>query len=120
MSQTATITTAPQIGDIFVSTWGYDQTNVDFYKVISTTAKTVTVVPIGQKIVEQTGFLSETVEPVDQIKEETTYNWETGEKTTTPAKPIRRKIISGGYIKITDYQWAKQWTGRPVNQTHYH
>lgn len=38
---------APEVkaGDIFVCSWGYDQTNVDFYKVISRTAKSVRVQP---------------------------------------------------------------------------
>lgn len=31
------------VGDVLCSTWGYDQTNYDFYKVIKTTAKTVTL-----------------------------------------------------------------------------
>ena len=26
-------------GDVFVSSWGYEQTNVDFYEVVRTTAK---------------------------------------------------------------------------------
>lgn len=32
-----------KVGDIFLSMWGYDQTNVDFYQVISRTAKMVKV-----------------------------------------------------------------------------
>lgn len=32
-----------KIGDIFYNSWGYDQTNIDFYQVISTTAKTITL-----------------------------------------------------------------------------
>lgn len=30
-------------GDIFYNSWGYEQTNIDFYQVISTTAKTITL-----------------------------------------------------------------------------
>jgi len=30
-------------GDIFYNSWGYDQTNIDFYQVVSTTDKTVTL-----------------------------------------------------------------------------
>ena len=36
-------------GDIFVSSWGYDQTNVDFYEVVKVAAKTVTLIPIERK-----------------------------------------------------------------------
>ena len=44
----------PQVGDILVSTWGYDQTNVDFYRVVSLTAsgKSVRIVPAGQRVVD--------------------------------------------------------------------
>ena len=30
-------------GDIFYNMWGWEQTNVDFYQVVSTTAKTITI-----------------------------------------------------------------------------
>lgn len=40
-----------KVGDIFVSSWGYDQTNVDCYQVIRTTAAMVTVVKVGWEIV---------------------------------------------------------------------
>ena len=35
--------------EYFVSTWGWEQTNVTFYKVIKRTAKTVTVIEVGSK-----------------------------------------------------------------------
>jgi hypothetical protein len=35
-------------GDIFYSSWGWEQTNIDFYQVISTTAKTVKIRKINQ------------------------------------------------------------------------
>lgn len=31
------------VGDVLCSTWGYDQTNYDFYKVIKVTEKTITI-----------------------------------------------------------------------------
>jgi hypothetical protein len=33
-----TTITTPRIGDLFVRSWGYDQTNVDFYEVVSLSA----------------------------------------------------------------------------------
>jgi hypothetical protein len=38
-----------QVGDIFVYSWGYEQTNVNFYQVISTTPKTMKLVEIAQE-----------------------------------------------------------------------
>ncbi len=41
-----------KVGDIFVSSWGYDQTNVDYYKVTRTTKCTADLVKIGCKRVD--------------------------------------------------------------------
>ena len=32
-----------KVGDIFYHSWGYDQTNIDFYQVVSVTAKTISI-----------------------------------------------------------------------------
>lgn len=37
---------AAPVGTIFYTSWGYDQTNVDFYEVVSATTKMVTVAKI--------------------------------------------------------------------------
>lgn len=42
---TETATCVP-VGTIFYTNWGYDQTNIEFYEVISATAKMVTVAQI--------------------------------------------------------------------------
>ena len=36
-----------KIGDVFRSSWGYDQTNIDYYEVIAVTGKTATICEIG-------------------------------------------------------------------------
>ena len=35
-------------GDIFYNTWGWEQTNIDFYQVVSTTTNTVKIRRINQ------------------------------------------------------------------------
>lgn len=54
-----------KIGDVFFAMWGYEQTNIDFVKIVSLskTGKTVKAVSIGQKIISEAGFMSETVAP---------------------------------------------------------
>jgi hypothetical protein len=37
-----------KVGDVFKSSWGYDQTNINYYQAIKVTAKTVTVREIAQ------------------------------------------------------------------------
>lgn len=41
-----------EVGSVFYSSWGYDQTNVDFYAVIGITpsGKSVRLVPIGKRV----------------------------------------------------------------------
>ena len=50
--ETETMTAGPRVGDVLVSSWGYDQTNVDFYRVVSLTAsgKSVRIVPVAQRV----------------------------------------------------------------------
>ena len=38
-----------KVGDIFKAVWGYDQTNVNYFEAIATTAKTVTVRELQQE-----------------------------------------------------------------------
>ena len=45
-----------KIGDIFCSSWGYDQTNVDFMQVVAITNKTVTIKEIAEKSVNKEGY----------------------------------------------------------------
>lgn len=54
-----------QVGDLFVNSWGYDQTNVDFYQCISKTKSTFTIQKIhGASIKDTEGFMSDRVSPV--------------------------------------------------------
>lgn len=52
------------VGDVLVCSWGYDQTNVDYYKVTRRTKASVWIVKVGQKVVPGSeGFMSESVLP---------------------------------------------------------
>jgi len=46
-----------KVGDVFVSSWGYEQTNINFYQVIDIKGKTVTFREIA-KDVEEDGYMS--------------------------------------------------------------
>jgi len=54
-----------QIGNIFTHSWGYDQTNIDFYQVVKATPKTVIVRKIGEETVpgSDAGFMCDRVLP---------------------------------------------------------
>lgn len=86
--------------NILVSTWGYEQTNVTFYRIIKRTAKTVVLQKLRSKV-RYTQYGYEAV-PTEEYARE---------------KPIRRKAIpygSGVAAEIEYYEFASPWDGRPV------
>lgn len=53
-----------QIGEIFYDSWGYEQTNIDFYQIIGIKNKSVIFQKIAQNVVPNSeGFMSEYVTP---------------------------------------------------------
>ena len=73
------------VGDIFCYSWGYDQTNVDFYQVIEVKGKTATLRAIGAKQVKGSGgFMSCNLSPVKDSF-----------KTGRFAETIKKRIQSG-------------------------
>lgn len=56
--------TLPKVGDVYVNTWGYDQTNVDAYQVVRVTDKSMWLTPIATAVVPGSeGFMSCKVVP---------------------------------------------------------
>ena len=83
-------TSGLNVGDILVSSWGYEQTNIDYYQVIETpTEKTVVIRSIA-KTFNETGWLC-------------------GKSTPCPGQfigePSRHRAMNGA-IKINDYRSA--------------
>lgn len=91
-----------QAGDILYSSWGYDQTNINFYEVIEAGAKEVIIREVAQKTTGSE-MAAEYVVPVPG-------------KYVGPA--LRRRPASGG-VKIDSSQRATKWDGRPKSQTAY-
>lgn len=50
-------------GDIYYSSWGYEQTNIDWYQVTRVDGKTVYIRPIAAHV-QETGFMTGPSEPV--------------------------------------------------------
>jgi len=51
-----------KVGDIFYTSWGYEQTNIDFFEVVAVTAKMATIKPIKQKR-KETHYMQGNCEP---------------------------------------------------------
>jgi len=91
-----------KVGDILVSSWGYDQTNIDYYQVIEKTAKMVTIQKIASESVEiHCGGAYESVMPT---------------KDNFIGKPFKKKIGAYG-IRLTSYSRANLWDGRAMHET---
>lgn len=95
------------VGTIFHHSWGYDQTNNDFYEVVERPSTHFAILrEIAQEHVRATGPMSDEVKPV-------------------PGKfvgePFRAKLLPSTYkgvsIKIRDWDWAYKL--EDVNAAHY-
>ena len=96
------------VGDIFSSSWGYDQTNVDFYQVVGLKGpKMVLVREIGGKIVQRDrDGMSETV---------------VADPNKFVGPPMLKKLSGGAKktlrFRVNSYSSAYWWDGRPQHQT---
>lgn len=115
-----------EVGDFFVSSWGYDQTNIDFYKVVGLTKKGVKVQHWTKKHVGEVGGPQEAVVPGDEpvtgawVKAE--GGWSEYDKDATA--PVEQKFLSSYsvgeervYFSVNSFASAYKWDGRPKYQT---
>lgn len=120
-----------QVGDFFVCSWGYDQTNVDFYKVVGLTAKGVKIQKWSSATVSDNGpttyvtaggapamrrwmVRDEEGRPVWDEEGHIKYEVET-------APVLTKRLSSYGegslYVRISDYASAHKWEGQPQYET---
>lgn len=73
-----------KVGDVIYNSWGYEQTNVDFYQIVEVKGKSITMRKIGQKADagRSTGHDSEYRLPV--------FDWFIGE-------PFKKTVQPNGY-----------------------
>lgn len=91
-------------GQILVSKWGYDQTNISFYKVIRCTDKTVWIREIGARTLESSpGGLWGSKSP-DETR------W---------AGEIMRRKNWGNRVYVDSFEIARPWNGSPVRYSDY-
>lgn len=89
-----------KVGDLLYSSWGYDQTNIDFYKVLAVSDKSIKIVQVADKIVGTSGQ-DDLVVPTDKAI----------------GVPMVRRVSTNGYVKINSYASASFYAGKPMRQT---
>lgn len=95
-------------GDIFVSSWGYEQTQVDFYLCQEVKGKTGTFVRIGSETEEDStcsSGLSDRVLPVPE---------------RIIGDPFKKLISQSGgteYIAMKSYEYCHKWGGSSMHRS---
>ena len=117
----------PKVGDILYSSWGYDQTNIEFFKVVKVSEFSVWIQEIGKKVVEVTGWAHQNVVPVDspeyQVRnwDKEKDDWDNVNTFITKTHPIQRKKIQDygdGYgVSLNSFSSAWIWDGKPKGQS---
>jgi len=104
-----------KIGDCLYQSWGYDQTNIDFFEVVEILPKSVKIRPISQIMVEGSGgFMCENVKPDKG-------NF-TGESVTRPVKAYIAGNTGESYYYISNgrHSLSLYTNGeKGVYQSHY-
>ena len=116
------------VGDFFVMNWGYDQNNVDFYKVVGITPKGVKIQRWTSKNVGTDGYHDKVV-PGDAPY--MTWQWPDDfngdpltQRVLVPAKIEQKKLghytaygENKVYLNMTSYANAYIWQGNAQYQT---
>jgi hypothetical protein len=114
----------PKVGDILYSSWGYDQTNIEYFKVVKVSEFSVWIQPLKSKALRQVGWAHYEVVPSDEVS--TTYKWlETGERIEVPVGVSRHKIQQGFthnpnvyWVRLNSFSHATLWDGQPKTESH--
>ena len=95
------------IGDIYVCSWGYEQTNIDYYKVIDVKNKSAVLAEVSQTR-NYTGPMNGECKPnVNDVV----------------GKPMTKRIQGYGdniSFKITSFSWAYKWNGQTNHFSEWH
>ena len=108
-------TVGPAVGDLLVSSWGYEQTNINFWRVVGLTAsgKSVRIMPVLQRVVDYSKGGERVVPDEGDVFREQ-------DEVTTAL--IRWYGHGAGLawcvgVPVGHKNTASLWDGRPVHQT---
>ena len=107
-----------KVGDVLVSSWGYEQTNLSFYQVVAVNGKTmVTVKPVRLKVNES--------EAMGPMSEDVSFFLPDKVIADEDAEPMKRKVVNlgkdaaGEHVNINEYQIAHKYDGRKLYRSWY-
>ena len=102
-----------KVGDFLYSSWGYDQTNIDFYKVVGLVGKTmVEIMPVCSKL-DSSNPPCDMVVPSDEPREyDVVLGMNRGDKNV-----FRKKAKDGSVTLRSGYYWASVCDDKPKYET---
>lgn len=106
-TQTTSLEHSLVVGDVLESSWGYEQTNVDFYQVTRATPKTVLLRPISAHREQGETFGNYHVVP------------NIGQFTAGPSRYKVHNLDGDPYVMVKSFAIARKWTGEQVHGTDY-
>lgn len=92
------------VGHILCASWGYEQTNVDWYEVVRVTTSSVEVRKIKGNVTTDGGDRGQVVPMAGEFVGE----------------PLLRRVNQWGSVRIDSSRSASLWEGRPVYWSSYH
>ena len=106
-----------KVGDLYVASWGYEQTNLSFFQVVKISAHNAWIIEVAPEVKEESdaAWGSRTV----------SFKTDGGMLTPINATFIKdqlrgdRKSTKNGTIKITDYAYAHRYDGSGLYQSWY-
>jgi len=110
---------AVKIGDIFHYSWGYEQTNTNYFQVVALKGtKQVVIREIAYEITETTGFDSYLVKPCkDEFLKESQFILDNKKGAVKQVKGLKNGTI---YINIESFGFCRLWDGTDDTMTCYY
>jgi hypothetical protein len=92
------------VGDVVYNSWGYEQTNIDFYQVVEVKAKSIVIREIKQNSSDQGGPSGGMCAP---------------RRNEFCGEPMLKPLDECGGISMR-HGGASKWNGRPIGCSSYH
>lgn len=109
-----------KVGDIFYNSWGYDQTNIDFYKVTRITRTKVELLAIGARCEGSSGHYNALVPDPTTVR---TWDVIIASNRDNPGGVRKLCALRAGYrgeptaVLRSGEHWATRWSGRLMYET---
>lgn len=101
-------TTTLEVGDILYTSWGYEQTNVDWYQVLEVkSGKTVVIREICGSYEQDNSSCNG-------------YTWPAKDEFVIKSKPMTKRVRKGDIITIDSVRDAYKWDGKHKYWSAYH